>query len=223
MAHFKEKIKAIELRKKGSSIGEIAKKIAVSKSVVSLWCRDIALTKKQIDNLHRKMMVGSYRGRMIFLEKIRKARKEETARLFDEGKKEIGLLAKRDLLIAGVALYWAEGTKSLEKEQAAFSNSSSKMISFMMRWFEEIFHIARDRFTIQIRINKIHKNRVKEVEKYWSNITGLPQSQFTKTILINTIARKAYSNKDYYGTVRLSIRKGTQVVRKLIGLIEGLK
>jgi len=54
MAKFKQKIKAIELRKKGESIGEISDTIGVSKSIVSLWCRDIALTKQQIDNLHKK-------------------------------------------------------------------------------------------------------------------------------------------------------------------------
>ena len=60
------------------------------------------------------------------------------------------------------------------------------------------------------------------MQRYWSSITGLPQSQFTKTILINTISRKVYSNNDHYGTVRLSIRKGTQIVRKIIGFIDGL-
>ena len=222
MAKFKEKIKAIELRKKGNSIGEIAEQIGVSKSVVSLWCRDIALTKQQIDILHGKMMSGSYKGRMIYLEKVRSKRKEESLRLLEEGIREVGKLSKRDLFIGGVALYWAEGTKSLNKEQAAFSNSNPKMICLMMRWFEKIFNVSRDRFVIQIRINKIHQSRVGEVQRYWSSITGLPQSQFTKTILINTISRKVYSNNDHYGTVRLSIRKGTQIVRKIIGFIDGL-
>jgi len=87
MAKFKEKNKAIQLRKSGKSIGEIANQLNVSKSVVSLWCRDIALTKKQIDALHKKMMVGSYKGRMIYLERIRKRRKEESLKLLNEGKR----------------------------------------------------------------------------------------------------------------------------------------
>jgi|SRR3989344_6812246 len=222
MARFKEKIKAIELRKKGSSIGEIARKIDVSKSVVSLWCRNIALTKKQIDNLHHKMMSGSYKGRMIYLEKVRRERKEESLKLFNEGLNEIGKMSKRDIFISGVALYWAEGTKALSNEQTAFSNSSPKMIIFILEWFKEICGVSKDRFVIQIRINKIHKNRVKEVEQYWSQLTKLPMIQFTKTILINTVAKKVYTSNDYYGTVRITVRKGTQLRRKIIGWIEGL-
>ena len=49
MARFKEKNKALLLRKKGESINDIAKKIKVSKSIVSRWCRDIKLTSEQIE------------------------------------------------------------------------------------------------------------------------------------------------------------------------------
>src|SRR3989338_10906841 len=131
-------------------------------------------------------------------------------------------LRKRDLLVAGVALYWAEGTKTLNAEQTSFSNSSPKMILWILRWFEEVFKVTKDRFIIQIRINKIHKSRVKEVENYWSKLTDIPLSQFTKTILIKTNNKKIYSNNNHYGTVRVSVRKGTQIRRKIIGLIEGL-
>ena len=222
MAKSKEKIKAILLRKKGKSIGEIAHKINISKSIVSKWCRDIALTKNQIDHLHKKMLVGSYRGRMKFLEKVREIRKKETARLQQEGIKEIGAINKRDILIAGTALYWAEGTKTLNAEQTSFSNSSPKMILFILKWFQEVFGVTRDRFVIQIRINKIHRNRTKEVEGYWSKVTDLPRKQFTKTILIKTNNKKIYSDNKYYGTVRVSVLKGTQLRRKILGLIEGL-
>jgi len=77
--------------------------------------------------------------------------------------KEIEKISKRDLLIAGVALYWAEGTRSSNKEQTAFSNSSLEMILFIIRWFREVFNVLKNRFTVQVRINKIHKNRVKEI------------------------------------------------------------
>ena len=154
MAHLKEKIQAIKLRKKGNSIGDIARKINVSKSVVSLWCRDITLNDQQIEKLHRKMMVGSYKGRMIFLEKVRNNRKEETLKLNNEGIKEVGSINKRDLLVGGIGLYWAEGTKSLNAEQTSFSNSNPRMILWMIRWFEEVFGVTKDRFIFQIRITQ---------------------------------------------------------------------
>lgn len=222
MAKFKEKNKALALRRQGKSIGEIAQKIGVSKSIVSLWCRDIALTKKQIDGLHKKMMEGSYRGRLKFLEKVREVRKQETLRLRNEGVREISNVSKRDLFIGGIALYWAEGTKSSNAEETSFSNSSPKMILWILRWFKEIGGVAKDRFVIQIRVNQIHKRRIKELERYWSTLTGIPRNQFTKTIFIKTVSKKVYSDNDHYGTVRIRVRQGTQLRRKIMGWIEGL-
>lgn len=222
MAKFKEKNKALELRKQGKSISEIAEKLSVSKSIVSRWCRDIGLTKKQIDALYRKMMIGSYKGRMKFLERVRKLRKEETLKLKKEGIEEIGKIDKRDLFTAGVALYWAEGTKSPNAEETSFSNSDPKMILWMLKWFKEVCNITKDRLVVQIRINEIHKDRVSEVENYWSRLTKIPLNQFTKTVLIKINSKKVYSNNNHYGTVRITVRKGTQLRRKIIGWIEGL-
>lgn len=48
MAKSKEKNKALILRQNGESIKDIAKRLKISKSTVSLWCRDIKLTSEQI-------------------------------------------------------------------------------------------------------------------------------------------------------------------------------
>jgi len=56
MAKSKERNRAIELRKKGESIKVIAKKIGVSKSSTSIWCRDIILSPMQIQKLHESMV-----------------------------------------------------------------------------------------------------------------------------------------------------------------------
>lgn len=44
IAKLKEKVLVRELREKGLSYGEIKERIPVSKSSISLWCRDIKLT-----------------------------------------------------------------------------------------------------------------------------------------------------------------------------------
>ncbi|MBU2540125.1 helix-turn-helix domain-containing protein [Patescibacteria group bacterium] len=223
MAKFKEKYKAIQLREKGESIKDISEALRVSKSVVSRWCRNIKLTNKQIERLHEKMMEGSYKGRMKFLENVRKARKEETIKLKEEGLKEIGKLSNRDLLIGGIAMYCSEGTTSVNAEETSFSNSDPKMVLYMLKWFKEVCEVSMDRFALQIRINKIHKNRIREIEGYWSRLTKIPSSQFTKTVLINTKSKKIYSNyNNHYGTVRVSVHKGVKIRRKIIGWIEGL-
>ncbi len=51
---LEEKQKAIELRKQGLSYSEIRKKVDVSKSTLSIWCRDINLSNEQVLLLSKK-------------------------------------------------------------------------------------------------------------------------------------------------------------------------
>jgi hypothetical protein len=223
MANILKKHKAVRLRKIGKSISEISDKLAIPKSTVSIWCRDIKLGKKQIERLAKRQASGSYKGRITFLEKIRNRRLRETERLRREGLSDIKKLDSRDLFIAGIALYISEGATSDCTEEVSFTNSDFRTILFMKKWFTDICNVTPERFTIQVRINKIHKNRIKSIEKYWAKVTSISLEQFTKTILINSISQKVYpKNNSYYGTIRLKVKQGTQLRRKINGWVEGL-
>jgi len=223
MVRFIEKNKALKLRKKGRSINEIAGKLNIAKSTVSSWCRNIPLGPEQIQRLAKRQESGSYKGRIKFLERIRKKRIKEVALLRKQGIKEIGKLNKRDLFIGGVAMYWSEGYTYSSGDQVGFTNSDPKMILFILKWFKEICKIPIDRLTLQVKINKIHKNRIKEVENYWSRLTNFSLSQFNKTVLIKSKTKKIYPNSSvHYGTLRVTVRQGTRLRRKIAGWIEGL-
>ena len=223
MARIIEKNKALKLRQKGRSINEIATKLNVAKSTVSSWCRNVQLGPEQVERLSKRQKSGSYKGRMKFLERIRGERIKETTFLRKQGIKEIGKLNKRDLFISGVAMYWSEGYTYSGGDQVGFTNSDPKMILFILKWFKEICKIPDNRFSLQVKINKIHKNRVGRVEDYWSKITKIPLKQFNKTVLIKSKVKKIYPNSNiYYGTLRIIVHKGTQLRRKINGWIEGL-
>ena len=149
MVQVTKKSLAQDLRKKGCSISEIAQELKMQKSgSISKWCRDIFLTSKQVKRLTQKEKSGGIKGRAIFLEKSRRIKKEETERLRKEGFEDIGNLTKKEFLIAGIAMYWSEGYKYSGGEQVGFTNSDSKMILFMLRWFKEICEVADDRISL---------------------------------------------------------------------------
>jgi len=224
MANITKKLLAQGLRKKGRSISEIAKNLGMHKSgSISRWCRDIILTSEQIKRLIKKQESGSYKGRLIVTEKLRKQRLKEVKLLRKEGLKDVGRLNKRDVFIGGLGMYWSEGETYPGSDRLSFTNSDPKMILFILEWFREICNVPAGRFSFQVKINEIHKNRVREVENYWSKLTGIPLSQFTKTILIKVRNKKVYPNlDDHYGTLRIVVRQGTQLRRKINGWIEGL-
>lgn len=223
MANVLEKNKALNLRYKGKSINEIAKKLSLPKSTVGVWCRNIKLGEEQIKRLAKRQKSGSYKGRMKFLEKIRKDRLFQTKKLKQEGLDEIKYINKRDLFIAGIAMYLSEGATSENNEEVSFTNSDYRAVIFMKKWFNEICGVLNDRFIIRIRINKIHRNKISGAENYWSKTIGVPLSQFSKTILIKSKSKKIFpENNIYYGTIRLKVKRGTQLRRKINGWVEGL-
>ncbi len=223
MANILEKNKVLKLRLEGKSIAEISEKLKAPKSTISVWCRNIKLGKKQIERLAKRQISGSYKGRMKFLEKIRSERLLQTKKLRQQGLADVKSLNKRDLFIAGIAMYLSEGATSGCSEEVSFTNSDFRTILFMKKWFNKICGISNNRFIVQIRINKAHKNKIKTAENYWSKTIGIPLDQFTKTILIKSKSKKIYSKDNiYYGTVRLKVGQGTQLRRKINGWVEGL-
>lgn len=221
MAKSIERLKARDLRKSGFSIKEIAKKTNVSKSTVSRWCNDIELTKEQIQKLDENQILGAYRGRLIGARIQLEKRLKIISDFKKLGKKEIGNLSNRDLLIAGLSLYLGEGDK--KRNQVQFTNSDPEIIKFMIKWFKFIMEVSQNRFTLNILINKLHKNRAENILSFWSDITGMPSYQFNKTIFIKSKSKKIYENSDkYFGTLAIRVKKSSKIQYKILGLMDSL-
>ena len=223
MAKFEKRIVARKFRKEGVSIGDIANKLEVSKSSVCLWCQDIELTKDQVQFLKEKVKKLNLCGRMKGAELNRQGRLDriEIARVCS--KKQLGKLSKRDLLIAGLALYWAEGSKS-RFSRLAFTNSDPTMIKIILNFFNDIYKVGKERITARVSINEIHRPREEKVLIFWSKFLGLPMRQFRKTSFIKTKVKKVYENHDnYFGTLSVRIEKSNEIWYKILTGIDILK
>lgn len=220
MAKFEKRLEARRLRKQGLSVVYIAQKLEVSKSSVSIWCNDLQLTRKQREILVRNSASGRLRGSLKGAETNRK-KKLECIRFYQlEGEKEIKTLSRRDFLVAGLGLYWGEGTKS---GKLSFINSDPAVIMFMYRWFQTVFQLKKEDFMPRISINEMHRPRIKKVVEFWSDLLSIPQKQFGNPTFLKTRAKKIYENYDsYYGVLALRIRKGTELRYRILGLIEAM-
>ena len=56
------KQKAIKLRQIGRTYSEILKEIPIAKSTLSLWLREVGLSKKQVQKITQKRIEGQKRG-----------------------------------------------------------------------------------------------------------------------------------------------------------------
>lgn len=219
MAKSFEYNKAQGLRKRGKSIRDIARILSVAKSTVSLWCRDIELTQEQLHKLQENKLKGGYAGRMkgARIQYEKRIQKDQTLEL--EGKTLLGSLTKRDFFMAGLGVYWGEGTKY--GRQAGVSNSDPLIVKFCIKWFKEVFHFDDSRFKLYILINEIHRKRLKKVLQYWVSITGIPKESFGKITLIKAKNKKSYNNFHiHYGTVRINIRRPMEIHHKIMGMLK---
>ena len=52
------------------------------------------------------------------------------------------------------------------------------MIKFYIIWLQKCCHIRKDRLKIRVGINESYKNKVEEIESYWSHELSIPKIQF---------------------------------------------
>lgn len=211
------KTKARELRKAGLSIGNIQKKLKVSRSSVSIWVRDVNLTQKQFAKLYLNKKTGALRGCMVAaLNKIEK-RKRITKELLRKGKKEMGKLSKRDRFVIGVAMYFAEGDKV--GESIGFSNSDPRAIKFMIDWYREFCKIPEDKFRCNLYIHD-NLNELK-ARKYWSRLIKIPLSQFNKSYIVKNNPIRLRKTKHECGVLKVSA-SNVNLHREIMGWIDGV-
>jgi predicted transcriptional regulator len=221
MAKSIERMRAREMRREGVSIKVIAKNVGVSKSSVSVWCRDVELTIEQQNKLIEDDRKGGAIGRAVAAKCKIQERLDRVEKYWEAGRKLVGEMSERDLFVIGIALYWAEGCKKGRK--FSFSNSDPKMIRLWIWWLEKCLKISHEDIVCCVGINQIHKYRIEDVEQFWSGVTGVPISSFTKASLKKVNSAKVYENpENHFGTLNVIVRKGTNDNYLMAGLIDGI-
>jgi predicted DNA-binding protein YlxM (UPF0122 family) len=102
------------------------------------------------------------------------------------------------LRVAGVMLYWGEGTKV--GNSVSLSNSDPEMIKVFLKFLRNICGISEDRLRVLLHIYPDHDE--KKLKVFWSDMTNIPEHQFSKT----SVHRKkggTYKKTSKYGTILL--------------------
>lgn len=179
MKRKSEKIfRAIHLRKKGESVKEIARTLDVSQSSVSSWVRNVPLSRDQRTALNHKGFTPTVisRRRQTRLKNESTKRREIVQKHKNIFPKK---LTQRDLLFIGTCLYWGEGGKSEKNRIFSFTNSDPAMIRTMRVFIDKVLQIDQGKLRGHIHIHPTQS--VRAAIKYWSNISGIPLTQFYKT------------------------------------------
>lgn len=196
MTYIQIKNQAISLRKKGYSYSLIAERLGVPKSTLSSWLSTIPY----VPNKEVIKRIGNASARAGESKSRQKKLTFEQAKLI--ATKDIGTLNKRDLMLIGLGLYIGEGQKN---ETVGIINSDPRVIKMSMKWLMLVFGVCIENFTLAIHLYP--DNNSEACLKYWSNITGIPPSQFGKTQIDDRKGKSSSKRgKLVYGTAHLRVK-----------------
>jgi len=150
---------------------------------------------------------------------MRLKRKSLEDNAFSEFKKGIKSLSKREKLIAGLFLYWGEGTKA-SPYTVAMSNSDPDVLRFFIHWLD-LLNVDKDRLRIALHLYK-DMDIQKEI-RFWSEYLTIPVSQFRKPYVKKSrLCDITYKSSFQHGTcnvifankeVDLYVRAGLKFIR----------
>jgi len=144
-------------------------------------------------------------------------------RLFQDGKRDVGKLTKRDLFVVGIALYWAEGFKHKDESGLGLGTSDPNMAKFYIFWLEQCLGVSKKDLLLRVTANESHEDRIGEIEKFWIKELGVEKEQFAKPFYQKTKWKKVYPNRDeYFGVLRIRVRRSLNLLRKMRGWLAGM-
>ncbi|MBX4210646.1 hypothetical protein KW783_01610 [Candidatus Parcubacteria bacterium] len=222
--------KAFTLRQKGHSYNEINQVLKIPKSTLSGWFSKTILSEEAQKRILSRVRQGTLNG-LIARNKMQTIVAQKKAREIQErSKKEIASLSKRDLMIIGTVLYWAEGYKrakvvnglEITHHAISFTNSDPFMVQTFVAFVRKVMGINKDKIRLQLRLFK-HIDE-QEALLYWSKITGLSKNHFGKVSYV--ISRSSLGKRPFqrlpFGTLQVRISDTAQFHR-LMGWLSGIK
>lgn len=143
------------------SLDEIAARLALPKTTVYYWIRDLPLGRERRENPH----VGTRRMQA----KYRRLREEAYARGLMEYDELMRLPIFRDFVV----LYIAEGYKR-DRNRVAVANSDERVIAMAARWLASLTP-RRIEYSVQYHADQ----RPRELRKFWGAVLGVDGSEIT--------------------------------------------
>lgn len=209
--------RAEALRKKGTSVRNVAKLLGISRSTASIWCRDIVLSEKQIAKLESNKMRGSYKGRLLGGLTNKRKREASLVQSEEEARKTISKISKRDIFMLSVGLYWAEGHKT--GRTFGLVNSDPDILKIWMSTLVSM-NIDRELFSPRLFLNSAWLEKEKEIIAWWSKKLSIPSESFSRTIIVQSKQKKVFKEETYHGVLHVRVKKSSKLIDTWLSMIE---
>lgn len=188
-------IRAKELRVKGYSIKELSEFLGVSKSTISIWVKNVILTKNAKIRLLEKSTKARLKSQATIKEKTRI--KEEEAVNFSENIANSNFFSKESMICLCAMIWWCEGSK--RETSLVFTNSDPNLIQSFLYLLRKSFDLDESKFRVLMHLHDYHNEL--ELKSFWSKITKIPISQFNKSY--QKASNHAFKKEGYKGCIKI--------------------
>lgn len=207
-----------ELRRLGYTYSEIAELTGASAGSISPWVRDVEPISR--DRAERRRLAGLRRSARVRGELADRRRRFET----DLAAARIGPLDDQSLFLVGVALCWAEGSKSKSydiREDVRFVNSDPSIISVFMAWLR-LVGVSLEHCGFRVAIHETAD--VAAAEHYWAQLVGVDHCRLFPTTIKRhrPTTNRLNTGEGYRGCLVVSVRRSAQLYRAIEGWWRGI-
>ena len=216
---------AQDLRRKGFSYSEIGRQLALPKSTLSLWLKNLELTIEQKARLIKKR---SDTAKKNILER-KKYFQTEIETVKSGAKAEIKKISTRELWLIGIMLYgkerWQDKLRQTSKLGVYFTSSDPVHIRIFLKWLRDIGGVRNEELLCDMFLKGgADEERIK---RHWSDITGLGERYFTRIYLQKSypqeVLKQRVRKKNEFGQLRIRVRGSTMLKRQLQGWMQGIE
>jgi len=208
LVHYRER--AITLRKKGYTYKEIQIEVPVAKSSLSLWLKDLPLTKTEKAALKDRKDNQISRGRTKVAGILRQRRLNREKLHLEEARQLFNKYQSDPLFFTGIALYWAEGGKRTNQWQ--FINSDLDMQRVMLLWLLKYPEIKKSEIYFRLYVHKAYISE--NCEEWWQKQLRVTNNKFLKTV-VKPSGLGIKKRPQYKGCLRIEVRNSKSLLNMM--------
>lgn len=210
--------RARELRAQGLTYDQIQVELGCSKSSISLWVRDLPKPERRDPSEQAKLAARKRWEHELAVRDVERRRTKTAAA------RQIEAMSDRELLVAGTALYWAEGTKDksyARRENVLFVNSDPGVIQLYLAWLN-LLDVEPERLKYRVMIHMTAD--IKAAERYWADLVGVDVSAFQKTTIKKHNPKTVRKNvgDGYRGCLVIRVSQSAELYRRIEGWWSGM-
>jgi hypothetical protein len=201
------------LRRLGLTYGEIRELIPVPKGTLSYWCREIRLSEEQVEAIRERTGPETRLGIPV---DTQWRRREEIDRIRADARQFAKEHLDDPFFVAGVVLYWAEGSKT--KRNLSMVNTDAEVLRIFIGWTRR-YHAPDAAFSLSLHLHEGNDEAL--ARTHWADALELLDAKWNKTFLKpeGTGHRK---NRLRHGVCRVEVHRSTDAFERTMAWIESL-